>query len=166
MLVCLLSVGQAVQKILRCLEPESSVLGSRNIVFGPILNWLHEINCYFILTYLLTHPMEQSPSWEANRFAASQEIPRVLLNPKVHYSTHNCLPPVPIQSQSNPLHTPTSHFLKIHPNIILPPTPGSPQWWIPFAHQLFMYQYSQHCYCASLMMNSLWVEKCRPCSII
>jgi hypothetical protein len=36
--------------------------------------------------------MEQSPSWEANRFVASQEIPRVLLNLKVHYRIHNCLP--------------------------------------------------------------------------
>ena len=29
--------------------------------------------------------MVQSPSWEGNRFAASQEIPRILCNPKVHY---------------------------------------------------------------------------------
>ena len=26
--------------------------------------------------------MEQSPSWEANLFSASQEIPRILLEPK------------------------------------------------------------------------------------
>jgi len=29
--------------------------------------------------------MEQNPSWEANRFSASQEIPRILWNLKVHY---------------------------------------------------------------------------------
>jgi len=34
-----------------------------------------------ILTYLLTHSMQQSPSSEAKRFLASQEIPRILWNP-------------------------------------------------------------------------------------
>jgi hypothetical protein len=46
-------------------------------------------------TYLLTYFMEQSPSWEANRFSASQEIPRILWNPKVHYRIHKCPPPIP-----------------------------------------------------------------------
>ena len=39
--------------------------------------------------------MVQSPSWEANWFAASQEIPRISRNPKVHYRTHKRPPPVP-----------------------------------------------------------------------
>ena len=51
-----------------------------------------------LLTYLLTYSMVQSPSSEANWFAASQEIPRILWNPKVHYRTHKRPPPVPSQS--------------------------------------------------------------------
>ena len=38
-----------------------------------------------IVTYLLTYSMVQSHSWEANWFSASQEIPRILWNPKAHY---------------------------------------------------------------------------------
>ena len=71
--------------------------------------------------------MVQSPSWEANWFAASQEIPRISRNTNVHYRTHNCPPPVCILGQPNPVHIPTSNLLEIRPNIIHPSTPRSPQ---------------------------------------
>ena len=54
-------------------------------------------------TYLLTYSMEQGPSWEASWFAAGQEIPRVLRNPKVPHRTHKRPPPVPILSLPNPV---------------------------------------------------------------
>jgi len=82
----------------------------------------------YLLTYLLAYSREQSPSWQTKRFSASQEIPLVLWNPKVHYRIHKCPPPVPILSQLDPVHTPIFHVLKIHLNIILPSTRGSPKW--------------------------------------
>ena len=78
-------------------------------------------------THSLIYCMDQSPSREANRFSPSQEIPRILCKPKVHYRSHKCPPPIPILSQLDPVHTPTFHFLNIHLNTLFASTPGSPK---------------------------------------
>ena len=93
--------------------------------------------------------MEQSPSWEANRFAASQEIPRNSQNPKVHYRTHKRPPPFCILGQPYPVHIPTSHLLEIHPNIIHPSTSRSPEWYC------YYYYYSVE---QNPSWESTWIE--------
>ena len=109
--------------------------------YRMVLQYTYLLNLLTLLTYLITYFMEYSHSWEANRFSASQEIPRILWNPKVHYRIHNSPPPVPILRQLDSFHNPTSHFLMIHLNIVLPSTPGSPKWSIffKFPHQNPLY---------------------------
>jgi hypothetical protein len=63
--------------------------------------------------------MGQSPSWEANRFLASQEILHILWNPKLHYRMYKSPPPAPNLSQINLVHHPPP------PPIPLPQGPSS-----------------------------------------
>ena len=64
-------------------------------------------------THSLSRSMVHSPSWEANLFSTSQEIPRTLWNQKIPYHIHKYPPPVRILSQINRVHATQSHFLNI-----------------------------------------------------
>jgi hypothetical protein len=74
-------------------SPHTGHLGTKKIKKGTI----------FFGHPVLTYSMQQSPSWGANRFSASQEIPRTVWNPKVHHRFNNCPPTVPILSQLDPV---------------------------------------------------------------
>jgi len=75
--------------------------------------------------------MEQSPSWKANNFSASPEIPHILWSPNVHDRIHKYPKTLPTLSQIDPAHNPKFHFLKIHFNIILPLRLGLPSGLFP-----------------------------------
>jgi len=81
--------------------------------------------------------MQHSPSWEANWFAASQGIFRILWNPKVHNAFTSARHLSLSWASSFQSLSPTYHFLKFYLNTVFPSTPVSPQWSLSprFPHQ-------------------------------
>jgi hypothetical protein len=75
--------------------------------------FIYKRQCYIKSAFpkILTYSMEQSPSWEANRFSASQESPQSLWNPKASLP-HVQVPPTcpcPKPDQSSPWPRPAPH---------------------------------------------------------
>jgi len=69
--------------------------------------------------------IDQSPSWEANGYSASQQIPRSLWNPAVHYRVKEpAIGPYCKSDESSP-HHPTLFSFKICLNFIFTSTPRS-----------------------------------------
>jgi len=83
-----------------CVEPTSPEVEVHNFFyFYRLYSCFFKIQVGFmhfvyLLTYLLTYSMKLRPSREANQFSASQEIPRIIWNRKVHYRNHKCPQPV------------------------------------------------------------------------
>jgi hypothetical protein len=116
--------------------------------------------------------MKQNNSWLFNSPSISQEIPRILCSPAFHYRIHKRPAPLPILSQSNPVHASPSHVLKILFNIILLSMPRSSKWshWLCYTKGLmkrfvtpwvsqwwffFFSQFTQH----SSWRNISWLSK-------
>lgn len=57
--------------------------------------------------------MQQNTPWEAKSFSDSQEIPGILLSPKIHYFLHISPPLIPIMRQINQVHAHPSLFFQL-----------------------------------------------------
>jgi hypothetical protein len=82
-------------------------------------------NIFFCLMNLDYIYVELSLTWETASCAATQELSRILWNPKVHCRVHKSPTLVSILSEISPVHTTQSYLTELHFNIIPPPTPRS-----------------------------------------
>ena len=105
--------------------------------------------------------MEKSQSWEPNLLLACQDILLISWNHNVLYHIYKYPPPVPILSQLNPVHSPTSHFLKIYLNIILPSMSGHSKWSLSFR-----FPYQNPVYTSALPTRATYTAHLIPLDLI
>ena len=75
---------------------------------GLSWRWVWRLISAYSRRLIFNGSREQSSSWEAKWFSASQEIPRILRNQNIHYRIQTRPPPVPILSQLDPVHAPAN----------------------------------------------------------
>jgi hypothetical protein len=73
------------------------MVANTSLIF--VTNSLISVNVLLTTWQEKTYSMKQSPPLNTNQFSASQEIPHISWNLKVHYSILKCVPLNPILSQ-------------------------------------------------------------------
>jgi hypothetical protein len=105
-----------------------------------------------------TVTLEQGLSLEASKHSASQEILRLLWNPKVHYRVHNSPPLAPILREMHPLYTFQPISLRSIRNTILLSTSRSLPFKFHSQNNVFISHLSHACYISRLSHLSSFDE--------